>query len=123
MKKGEVIGMTLSDGLIYFGVVCLILGIFTIFTDHRLCKKTLGNKKLAERIVFFKNKWQGDHAMLVLAPFGASVLLTVLSCITDLNVFLYLAGAVMLIAYVVIYNKMMIYVEANAFNGKGLEED
>ena len=61
--------------------------------------------------------------MLVLAPFGASVLLTVLSCITDLNVFLYLAGAVMLIAYVVIYNKMMIYVEANAFNGKGLEED
>ena len=29
----------------------------------------------------------------------------------------------MLIAYVVIYNKMMIYVEANAFNGKGLEED
>ena len=29
----------------------------------------------------------------------------------------------MLVASVIIYNKMMIYVEANAFNGKGLEKD
>ena len=108
--------MTLSDGLIYFGVMCLLLGIVLIIGDHKLDMKTCGNKKLAERITFYKNKWQGDHAGLVLAPFGVAVLLTILSCITDLNAFLYLAGVEMLVASIFIYNKMMIYVEANAFN-------
>ena len=108
--------MALSDGLIFFGIVCFLIGIFMIVTEHKQHKKTLGNKKLADRINFYKNKWQGEHAVLVCAPFGVAVLLTVLSCITDLNIFLYLAGAEMLIASVIIYNKMMIYVEANAFN-------
>ena len=108
--------MTLSDGLIYFGVMCLLLGIVLIIGDHKRDMKTCGNKKLAERITFYKNKWQGDHAGLVLAPFGVAVLLTILSCITDLNAFLYLAGVEMLVASIFIYNKMMIYVEANAFN-------
>ena len=107
--------MSLSDGLIYFGVVCLLLGILIIFADHKLNKKTGGDKELAERIIFFKNKWNGEHAGLVLAPFGVAVLLTILSCFTDLSAFLYLAGVEMLVASIFIYNKMMIYVEANAF--------
>ena len=108
--------MMLSDGLIYFGVVCLLLGILIITADHKLNTKTNGNKKLAERIEFFKNKWQGEHAGLVLAPFGIAILMTILSCFTNLNAFLYLAGVEMLVGYIFIYNKMMIYVEANAFN-------
>ena len=108
--------MSLSDGLIYFGVVCLLLGILIIVADHKLNKKTGGDKKLAERIIFFKNKWNGEHAGLVLAPFGVAVLLTILSCLTDMSAFLYLAGVEMLVASIFIYNKMMIYVEANAFN-------
>ena len=108
--------MSISDGLIYFGVVCFLLGILIIVADHKLNKKTGGDKKLAERIIFYKNKWQGEHAGLVLAPFGITILLAILSCITDLNAFLYLAGVEMLVAYIFIYNKMMIYVEANAFN-------
>ena len=108
--------MSVSDGLIYFGVICLLLGIFMIVADHKQNKKTLGNKKLAERIIFYKNKWNGEHAGIVLAPFGVAVLLTILTCLTNLNVFLYLAGVEMLVASVIIYNKMMIYVEANAFN-------
>ena len=107
--------MSLSDGLIYLGVVCLLIGVFTIIADHKRVKKLDGNKKLIERIAFFKNKWQGEHAGIVLAPFGIAILMTILSCITDLNAFLYLAGVEMLVAYVFIYNKMMIYVEANAF--------
>lgn len=114
--------MALSDGLIYFGVVCFLLGILIIVADHKMNKKTCGNKKLAERIVFFKNKWQGEHAGLILAPFGVAVLMTILSCFTDMVAFLYLAGVEMLVAYIFIYNKMMIYVEANAFNGNGLED-
>ena len=113
--------MVLSDGLIYFGVVCFLLGIIIIMADHKLNKKTGGNKKLAERIIFFKNKWNGEHAGLVLAPFGVAVLMTVISCITNMVAFLYLAGVVVLVAYIFIYNKMMIYVEALAFDGKGLE--
>ena len=108
--------MALRDGLIYFGVVCLLLGIIIIMADHKLNKKTCGNKKLADRIIFFKNKWNGEHAGLILAPFGVAVLMTILSCITNMVAFLYLAGVVMLVAYIYIYNKMMIYVEANAFN-------
>ena len=75
MKKGEALGMTLSDGLIYFGVVCLILGIFIIFTDHRLCKKTLGNKKLAERIDFFKNNF---HFFISSSPSQKSIFIIVI---------------------------------------------
>lgn len=114
--------MALSDGLIYFGVICLLLGIFIIVADHNHNKKTIGDKKLADRIMFYKNKWNGEHAGLILAPFGVAVLLTILSCFTSLNVFLYLAGVEMLVASVIIYNKMMIYVEANAFN-KGDDGD
>jgi len=108
--------MTISDGLIYFGVICILLGIFIIVANHKQQKKALGDKKLAERIEFYKSKWQGDHAVLVLAPYGVAVLLTILSCITDLSAFLYLAGVEMLVAGVYIYNKMMIYVEAKAFH-------
>ena len=108
--------MSVSDGLIYFGVICFLLGIFIIVADHKQNKKTQGNKKLAERIIFYKNKWNGEHAGIILAPFGVAVLLTILTCLTDLNTFLYLAGVEMLVAGVIIYNKMMIYVEANAFN-------
>ena len=115
--------MSLSSGLIYFGVVCFLLGLVMIIADHKETKKTGGNKKLAERIVFYKNKWNGEHAGLVLAPFGVAVLLTILSCYTDLSAFLYLAGVEILVEYIFIYNKMMIYVEEKAFNGKGLEED
>lgn len=115
--------MVLSDGLIYLGVVCFLVGVFMIVADHKQNMRTSGNKKLAERIIFYKNKWQGEHAGLICAPFGVAVLLTILSCITDFCAFLYLAGVVMLVASVFIYNKMMIYVEANAFNGKGLERD
>lgn len=107
--------MTLSDGLIYFGVVCFLLGILIILADHKLNKKTGGNKELAERIIFYKNKWNGEHAGHVLAPFGVAVLMTILSCFTDMVALLYLAGVVVLVAYIFIYNKMMIYVEANAF--------
>ena len=42
--------MTISDGLIYFGVVCFLLGIFIIVADHKQQKKALGDKKLVERI-------------------------------------------------------------------------
>ena len=97
--------MILSDGLIYVGVVCLLLGILIIIADHKLNTKTNGNKKLAERVIFFKVKWQGEHAGLVLAPFGIAILMTILSCFTNLNAFLYLAGVEMLVGYIFIYNK------------------
>ena len=116
--------MTLSSGLIYFGVVCLLLGILVIVADHKLNKKTGGDEKLAKRIIFYKNKWNGEHAGLILAPFGVAVLMTILSCVTDMVAFLYLAGVVVLVAYIFIYNKMMIYVEANAFNvGNNLDKN
>ena len=117
--------MTLSDGLIYFGIVCLLLGVVTIIADHKLNSKVCGDKKLADKIIFYKDKWNGEHAGLVLAPFGIAILMTILSCITDMNAFLYLAGVEMLVGYIFIYNKMMIYVEANAFgsgNDLNLEE-
>lgn len=113
--------MVLSDGLIYFGIIFLLLGIFLIIADRKQNKRTCGNKKLSERIIFYKNKWQGEHAGLIFAPVGVVVALVILSCITDLFVLLYLSGVVLIAAYVFIYNKMMSYVETNAFNGKGLE--
>ena len=115
--------MVLSDGLIYFGIVCLLLGIVLIVADHRQAKKTGGNKKLIERIIFYKNKWNGEHADLVLAPVGVVISMTILAYVTNMVAFLYLAGVFILIAYIFIYNKMMIYVEANAFNGKGIESE
>ena len=109
--------MMLSDGLIYCGVICLLLGLFIIVADHMQYKTAGGDKNLADRILFYKNKWQSENAALICAPFGVTILMIILSCITNLNAFLYLAGVILLVSYIFIYNKMLIYVEQNAFDG------
>ena len=113
--------MILSDGLIYFGIICLICGIYIIVNDTRSEKRVNGNKKLRERIEFYKNKWQSEHAGQIIAPMVIVGALIIASMITDMPLFIYISGIVLVAAYVILYNKMMIYVEANAFNGKGIE--
>ena len=49
--------MMLSDGLIYFGVICLLLGLFIIVADHMQYKTASRDKNLADRILFYKNKF------------------------------------------------------------------
>ena len=95
--------MTLSTALIYFGMVCFLVAVLIIAADRKMIRKCGGNEALRERVQFFTNKWQGEHAGLILAPFGVSVILVILSCLTDLCVFLYLAGIVLMIAHVFIY--------------------
>ncbi|MCR5214801.1 MAG: hypothetical protein K6E10_10315 [Eubacterium sp.] len=115
--------MSLSSGLIYLGICFMILAFVMIEANRKQNKKTNGNKKLNERIIFYKNKWQKEHVSLISAPIGIVIVLTALSCFTKLSAFLYLAGVALLLIYIYVYNKMMIYVEANAFNGKGMEEE
>lgn len=115
--------MTLSDALIYLGICFMVLGIMMIAAARKSKKKACGNKKLLERIDFFKKKWQSEHIGLLLTPIGIILGLIVLCLVTKLSAFMYLAGAVLILLYVYIYNKMMAYIEENAFDGTGPDLD
>ena len=119
--------MVLSNGLIYFGFTCLLLAIFLIWEDHKSLQTTKGNKKLYERIQFYKNKWQKEHIGLVFWPVWIILACVVLAMITESNVFLYLSGLILLGGYIYLYNRMMGYVETYAFGpeneGREISQD
>ena len=115
--------ISLSTAMIYFGSVCLIISMLIFATNHKTNKKLDGNKTLNDRIIFYKNKWQKEHVRLILVATCIVVGLVILGVLTDIVAFIYLSGVAFLGLYIYIYNKMMIYVEALAFNGKGLENE
>ena len=114
--------VSLSSAMIYFGCICMIIGALIFIAQSKTNKKVGSNKKLNEKIIFFKNKWQREHWIQILIAAGIIVGLVILSVITDIVAFVYLSGVAFLGAYLYLYNKMMIYVEANAFDGKGSSE-
>ena len=111
--------MTLSTALIYFGIVCFLVGVLIIAADRKMIRKCGGNEALRERVQFFTNKWQGEHANIIVATVTTAAALILTSAFTNIAAFIYLSGVVVLLANIYSYNKMMIYVEANAFNGEG----
>ncbi|MCR5225763.1 MAG: hypothetical protein K6E27_00930 [Eubacterium sp.] len=115
--------ISLSSAMIYFGCVCLLISIMIFVAQHKTNKKVGTNKALNDRIILYKNKWQKEHVNLMLLATGVVVGLVLLGVFTDLTAFIYLSGVAFLGLYIYIYNKMMIYVEAFAFNGKGQEEN
>lgn len=114
--------VSLSSAMIYFGVMCLIISALILTAQYKTNKRVGTNKKLNEKIIFFKNKWQREHWNQILIATGIVIGLIILSLFTDVSAFIYLSGVAFLGSYLYLYNKMMIYVEANAFNGKGNEE-
>ncbi len=115
--------ISLSTAMIYFGIVCLLISIMIFVAQHKTNRKVAGSKVLNDRIIFYKNKWQKEHVSLITLATCIVVGLVVLAAITDFVAFIYLSGVAFLGFYIYIYNKMMIYVEALAFNGKGLEQE
>ncbi len=121
-KKVLKMSVSLSSAMIYFGCMCLIISALIFIAQHKTNKKVGSNKKLNDKIIFFKNKWQREHWSQILIATGIVIGLIVLSIITDIAAFIYLGGVAFLGAYLYLYNKMMIYVEANAFDGTGSSE-
>lgn len=115
--------ISLSSGMIYFGIICFLISIMIFTAQHKEKNRVGSNKALNDRIIFFKNKWQKEHWNLILIATAVVVGSVILGVAIDVAAFIFLGGVSFLGAYIYLYNKMMIYVEANAFNGKGLEED
>ena len=115
--------ISLSSAMIYFGCVCLLISIMILVAQHKTGKKVDGNKALNDRIIFYKNKWQKDHVRLIFFATVVVVGLVLFGIFTDIIAFIYLSGVAFLGLYIYIYNKMMIYVEAHAFDGKGVENN
>jgi hypothetical protein len=87
-----------------------------LVAQHKTNKKVVGNKTLNDRIIFYKNKWQKEHVGLIAFATTVVVGLVLLGVFTDITAFIYLSGVAFLGLYIYIYNKMMIYVEALAFD-------
>ncbi len=73
---------------------------------------------LKEKMDFFKKKWKKDHVALILIGIILPIIIFVLGIIFYKGLML-LALPMAFIIYIALYNRMMIYVEANAFKGKG----
>lgn len=112
--------ISLSSAMIYFGCMCQLISIMILVAQHKTKKRVNGNKALNDRIIFYKNKWQKEHVGLIAIATAIVVGFVLLGIFTDITAFIYLSGVAFLGLYIYIYNKMMIYVEALAFNGKGL---
>lgn len=74
---------------------------------------------LREKCLFFKKKWCRDHRFLLIAT--ALLLTALLVCGFVCKSLLLIAGAflIMLVIYLFYYNRMMAYVERNAYDGTG----
>lgn len=73
---------------------------------------------LHEKVTFFKNKWLSDHQSTMMAT---GVLWIIIMVICYFYIHLTFVGMMLvtiifgLASYIVLYNQMMIYVEANAY--------
>ena len=108
--------ISLSSAMIYFGCVCLLISIMILVAQHKTNTKVGSNKTLNDRIIFYKNKWQKEHVGLIFLATAVVVGLVLLGVFTDITAFIFLSGVAFLGLYIYIYNKMMIYVEALAFD-------
>ena len=86
--------------------------------DHNLATALTGSAfTLEERVAFFKKKWRREHlAAILLAPFVWIFALVALK-LQNVDPALWggIGGLLAMLFYVVLYNRMMAYVERNAY--------
>lgn len=70
---------------------------------------------ITERIVYYKKKWINEHKALLILEVAILVLLICLLWNYSIQICILIGLIYSLIAYLYTYNRMMIYVEHNAF--------
>lgn len=77
-----------------------------------------GAFSLKERISFFRKKWLKEHLLLIFVI--AALVVTTTICGILVHPLFYIAALIVAFAgYLFIYNRMMAYVEAHAYDGSG----
>jgi DNA-binding protein len=86
--------------------------------DHNLATALADSAfTLEERVAFFKKKWRREHrAVILLAPFVWIFALVALKLQNvESGLLGGIGGLLAMLFYVVLYNRMMVYVERNAY--------
>lgn len=76
--------------------------------------------ELKEKQIFFKNKWRKDHISTIIACSVAWIVLLVALIMQDIEIHLCvtIGNILAILYYVVLNNRMMVYVEDHIFGGK-----
>lgn len=84
---------------------------------------------LKEKIDYFKKKWLKEHIATIIGAVVLCVasLLILKLCSVEITLIAFILGIVAVLLYIVLYNRMMMYVENNAYptikNGSQKEKD
>lgn len=70
---------------------------------------------LKDRIAFFKRKWLKEHVWFICGCIIFWVVFVIIAVLTKHLAMIFLVPALAIFEYVLFYNKMMAYVEQNAF--------
>lgn len=67
-----------------------------------------------DKIIFFKKKWRKDHRFYMIFSLVILIALLVIGIVFD-NVIKFIVPVLAFVYYIISYNKMMSYVEANVY--------
>ncbi|MBQ9608108.1 MAG: hypothetical protein IJV15_01525 [Lachnospiraceae bacterium] len=102
--------------LLFWGIFCLFniefrnLSVLKIDTLNYISDTHLKN-----RIVFYKNKWKKNHRGLIVFDLIIIITLALTGFFLKIFLLLFAAYIFLIVSYLLIYNKMMAYVEAMAY--------
>lgn len=113
---------TAGDFLVFAGCVFLICAVISILTISIRTNKLMKNdKSLIDKISFFKSKWNKDNIKMVIVPILSYLVLFVIFSVFQLIPLLIVSSILLIIHYIYINNKLMIYVEGMVNSNDNLE--
>lgn len=85
--------------------------------DENLIELIIENSTfgLNDRIAFFKRKWLREHVWSIGGCIIFWVVIVIIAVLTKHLAMIFLIPALAIVEYILLYNKMMAYVEQNAF--------